>query len=64
MNVVLHPAAAMKKLEAEADAWAARTNLAGFVARLTRDERSRQKLVDFAKQCFIEGLYEGASRRG
>lgn len=60
-NVTIHPATVQRAIDAEADAWAVRTDLAGWVARMSPpDEKVRSALTRFAKQCFGEGFYEGA----
>lgn len=60
-NVTLHPATVQHALDAEADAWAATTDVAGWIARMHPDEKLHSALMLFAKQCFAEGFYEGAS---
>lgn len=61
-NVTLHPAAVLTALDAEADAWAAETNLASTVNRMSEDPHIRDILNRFARQCFAEGAYRGAMR--
>lgn len=61
-NVTLHPAAVLAALDAEADAWAAETNLASTVNRMSEDPHTRDILNRFARQCFAEGAYRGAMR--
>lgn len=59
-NVTIHPATVQRALDAEADAWAIRTDLAGWIAQMSPpEENNRAALMRFAKQCFSEGFYEG-----
>ncbi|MCL8382120.1 hypothetical protein [Xanthobacter aminoxidans] len=44
-------------LDRKADVWAAETDIAGMVARMSTDPKSREKLADFARQCFVEAGY-------
>lgn len=67
-NVTIHPAALQRALDAEAEAWARRTDLADWVEQMTPrgNDKSRELLARFAKQCFSEGFWEGglAAHRG
>lgn len=59
-TVSIHPSFVLQALDAEADAWARETGLAGMVARMSGDPATRQVLMRFARQCFAEGAYRGA----
>ncbi len=57
----LKPETILAACDAEAEVWAAETDLAGMVAKMTSDPRSAEKLIGFAKMCFVEGVYRGAT---
>lgn len=59
-NVSLLPSALIAALDAEAEVWFGETDMAATIAHMSSDERSRQKLADFNRLCFVEGAYRGA----
>jgi hypothetical protein len=59
-NVIIHPEFLQQALDAEAELWAERTDLTEFIAKISpADQKNRDGLARFAKNCFREGLFDG-----
>jgi hypothetical protein len=59
-NATIHPAFLEQALDAEAELWAKRTDLAEFIEQISpADQKNRDGLARFAKNCFREGLFDG-----
>ena len=59
-RVTILPTALWRALDAEAEIWAKETDIASWVAKMSPDARSREKLKAIVSLCFEEGFYRGA----
>lgn len=58
-RVTILPSALWRALDAEADTWAAETDIAGWLAQMSSDPRTLDKLAAVVRLCFEEGFYRG-----
>ncbi|GEL42308.1 hypothetical protein MEX01_28990 [Methylorubrum extorquens] len=59
-RVTILPIALWRALDAEAEIWSQDTDVAGWIAKMSTDGRSREKLDAIVQLCFEEGFYRGA----
>ncbi|GJE29786.1 DUF551 domain-containing protein [Methylobacterium organophilum] len=59
-RVTILPTVLWRALDAEAEIWAQDTNIASWIAKMSSDARTIEKLDAIVRLCFEEGFYRGA----